>query len=62
VWNPQVHFMAATTVNACVKLGTGCNFMQTCECAKAWKHSWTFAMRQTSSKSLFKQIVKQCKH
>jgi len=39
VWNPQVHFMAATTVNACVKLGTGCNFMQNCECAKAWKHS-----------------------
>jgi len=35
--------MAATTVAifvsmyACVKFGTACNFMQTCECAKAWK-------------------------
>ena len=35
VWNPQVNGSNShgyICVNACVKLGTACNFMQTCEC------------------------------
>jgi len=40
VWNPQVdgsNNRGYLCVNAWIKLGTVCNFIQTCGCAKAWK-------------------------